>query len=87
VAATSARNAWAVGAAGATGSSTPSTLILRWNGTGWKRVASPTPAGGAGLFGVAATSGRIAWAVGIAGNLFGGKAKALVLRWNGTAWK
>jgi hypothetical protein len=50
VTATSARNAWAVGAAGATGTSTPSSLILRWNGIAWTRVASPAPPGGAGLF-------------------------------------
>jgi hypothetical protein len=33
VAATSARNAWAVGSYGSTH---PETLILRWNGTSWK---------------------------------------------------
>ena len=52
------------------------TLILRWNGTSWKRVPSPTPAGGAFLLGVAAVSARNAWAVG------GG----LILRWNGVTW-
>ncbi len=37
VAATSTRNAWAVGQA-ATGTAP---LILRWNGKAWKRVRSP----------------------------------------------
>jgi len=60
VTATSARNAWAVGLTVA-----EKTLILRWNGTAWKRVPSP---GGLGLLGVAATSARNAWAVGYAGS-------------------
>jgi hypothetical protein len=57
------------------------TLILRWNGTRWARVPSPSPAahGGSQLFAVAAT-GTIAWAVGYAG------LKTLIERWNGTAW-
>src|SRR5579862_7495566 len=76
VAATSARNAWAVGSAGV------KTLIVHWNGTAWKRVPSPSPAAGGGLDGVAATSARDAWAV---GGTRGGK--TLILRWNGTTWK
>jgi hypothetical protein len=46
------------------------------NGGSWKRVPSPTPAGGAFLLGVAAVPARSARAVG------GG----LILRWNGTTW-
>jgi len=76
VAATSATNAWAVG----TGSGAK-TLILRWNGTSWTQVASPSPGSGGSLARVAATSASNAWAVGTAGG------KALILRWNGTAWK
>jgi hypothetical protein len=45
VAAASASNAWAVGAAG------NKRLILRWNGRGWKQVRSPTPVNGSTLFG------------------------------------
>ena len=40
------------------------TLILRWNGTTWKRVPSPSPGSGGSLSGVAAASARTAWAVG-----------------------
>ena len=58
VAATSASNAWAVGSTGS-----PKALILRWNGTAWKQVPSPAPAGSR-LSGVAATSASNAWAVG-----------------------
>ena|SRR6266566_4685914 len=75
VAVLSARSAWAVGSAGG------KTLILRWNGTVWRRVPSPTPAGGGILTGVAATSATSAWAVGCTGG------NTLILRWNGTVWK
>src|SRR5215472_3118526 len=80
VATTSARNAWAVG-----GTSRGKTLILRWNGTMWRQVPSPSPAGNPALSGVAATSAGNAWAVGSyqSGIVF----RTLILRWNGTAWK
>jgi hypothetical protein len=78
VAVTSASNAWAVGSAGTTHATT---LIMRWNGKTWRRVASPSPAGST-LRGVAATSARSAWAVGSTGS-----GKALIVHWNGTAWK
>src|SRR5215470_15494527 len=80
VAATSARNAWAVGGAVSSGK----TLILRWNGTTWARVPSPTPAPDTELYAVAATSARNAWAVGGGGASPG---KAYILHWNGTIWK
>ena len=84
VAAVSAANAWAVGGteSGSGPSEVITTLIARWNGTGWKRVPSPNPTGRAALAGVAAVSASSAWAV---GNI--GGAKTLILRWNGTAWK
>lgn len=82
VAATSARNAWAVGYTGA-----GRTLILRWNGTSWKRVSSPDPFRGADfLSGVTALSGGSAWAVGYGYPKTGGW-RTLILRWNGTSWK
>src|SRR5215469_5433346 len=79
VAATSARNAWAVGGAVNSGK----TLILHWNGTVWTHVPSPTPVGDTELYAVAATSASDAWAVG------GGASpgKTVILHWNGTAWK
>jgi hypothetical protein len=84
VAATSASNAWAVGGteSGSGPSEVITTLIARWNGTGWTRVPSPSPAGGAVLSGVAAVSASSAFAV---GNI--GAAMTLIERWNGTAWK
>src|SRR5215469_10071998 len=77
VAATSASNAWAVGDLG-----NGKTLIVRWNGTAWKQVSSPSPASGSTLSGVAVTSAANAWAVGDINSA----AKALIVRWNGTAW-
>lgn len=80
VAATSARNAWAVGFTGGP----PKTVILRWNGSVWRRVPSPNPPGGGVLIGVAATSAISAWAVGYS---TGAAQHTLILYWNGTAWK
>jgi hypothetical protein len=76
VSATSASNAWAVGAS----SDNSKTLILRWNGTSWKPVASPSPTNDNDLRGVAATSTKNAWAVGFTAT------GTLILAWNGTSW-
>ena len=79
VAATSARNAWAVGY---TAGETSATLIAHWNGKAWKRVPSPNPGSSSRLLqGVAATSATNAWAVGYAGS------GTLILHWNGKTWK
>src|SRR5271156_2310075 len=80
VAATSASNAWAVGYTNS------GTLIVRWNGTAWKRVPSPGSAGSL-LYGVAATSSRDPWAVGCTDCSGSGGSKALIVRLNGTAWQ
>lgn len=76
VAATSARNAWAVGSA-----DSGRTLIARWNGRAWKQV--PGPRGR--LSAVAATSARSAWAVGYITTKT--SVKTLAERWNGRVWK
>jgi hypothetical protein len=81
VAATSARNAWAVGF---TDASRQNTLIEHWNGSNWTRVPSPTAAGGSYLNGVSVTSSDNAWAVGYSQS--GGKYKSLALHWNGRKW-
>jgi hypothetical protein len=59
--ATSSANAWAVGGYSSGGNAR--TLILRWTGTAWKQVPSPSP-GQSVLSGVAATSSANIWAVG-----------------------
>jgi hypothetical protein len=61
------------------------TLILHWNGTRWRRVASPQPGNAGSLFGVGARSAASAWAVGTTSQGPGGK--SLILRWNGTRWR
>ena len=78
----SASNAWAVGEI--SGSSSQSTLILRWNGTTWSQVPSPIPGTSSRLDAVTATSAGNAWAVGAFSTGTGGK--TLILRWNGTTW-
>ena len=64
VGATSASNAWAVGSY-TIGTGARLTLILRWNGTAWQQVTSPSPGPWFNILGgVTATSASNAWAVG-----------------------
>ncbi len=90
VAAASDGSAWAVGCTGCTGTSaltTGRTVILRWNGTAWSRVPSPSPGLDAQLLGVTATSADSAWAVGYTSVISNnGGAFPLILRWNGVTW-
>jgi hypothetical protein len=83
VAAHSARSAWAVGFSGCgcgPGAPPMKTLILRWNGSSWRRVTHPAPVRGT-LAGIAVLSASNAWAVGNTG-----KGNTLILHWNGRAW-
>jgi hypothetical protein len=80
VAASSPNSAWAVGGHACD----PKTLILRWDGSAWTHVPSPTPAGSNFLEAVAATPGGRAWAVGSA---HGGTGTIFAERWNGTTWQ
>ena len=85
VTALSSSNAWAVGFSfnGTAGQ----TMIEHWNGSSWRLVASPNPAGSShdnNLYGVAATSSTNAWAVGgyrTPSNV----GRTLILHWNGRA--
>ncbi len=83
VAATSARNAWAVGFASNGRTINGTTLIAHWNGSTWTRAPSPGPPGDPHLYGVAASSERSAWAVGYNSDT----GKTLTEHWNGTAWE
>jgi len=84
-AAVSNGSAWAVGYAGK--SSVPRVLLLRWNGTAWSRVTSPSVLTAVGeLTAVTAVSSTSAWAVGYTGRLGTGKNHSLLLHWNGTVW-
>ncbi len=87
VAATSRKDAWAVGNYD-TGSGFR-TLIEHWNGETWKVAPSPDPAPGQGrtntLGGVVAISRSNAWAFGFyekAGTSF----RTLIEHWNGSSW-
>lgn len=76
VAATSSKNAWAVGSSGVPQRS----LIEYWGGKLWKVQPGPSPRGTV-LFGVAATSAKNAWAVGVFAK------GPLIEHWGGKAWK
>jgi len=87
VAVTSKSRAWAVGTYLSGGSDR--TLIERWNGTSWSKVASPDPGGPVRrsfLSAVAARSASSAWAAGFF-DAAGGTERTLVERWNGAAWR
>ena len=92
VSANSATDAWAVGDYGNPTTGAEETLVLRWNGTKWSKVASPNPGGTTSssdynsLSGVSSDSAIDAWAVGDYGNPTTGAEETLVLRWNGTKW-
>lgn len=81
VAATSARNAWAVGCTTYNCyDKTGRPLILHWNGRAWQRQDPAALAHVVGLYGVAATSAGDVWAVGQTPR------KTVILHWNGRAW-
>jgi hypothetical protein len=87
VGATSAVDAWAVGAISDVGSTSRRTLALHWNGQTWSRVPTPRP-GTSGSFsfldGVFARSATNAWAVGGFSATTG--IHTIIAHWNGTAW-
>ena len=80
-AAVSGSRAWGVG------QSTKSSklAVVRWNGSKWSKVATPSAGGQSGseLIAVVSLSARDAWAVGVA--WFG--SDGVILHWNGTSWK
>jgi hypothetical protein len=85
VAATSACNAWAVGAS--FNGAAEQTLIEHWNGKAWKRVPSQNPGGSTNdnfLEGVSVDSPSDAWAVGY---YSAAADQTLIEHWNGKTWK
>jgi hypothetical protein len=58
------------------------TLVARWDGSGWVKVASPTPARGGGLNGISCVSATFCMTVGV--DAFG--AAPFAQRWNGKRW-
>jgi hypothetical protein len=86
VSAVSTNNAWAVGYYGNT--TDQYSLVLRWNGTHWTQVPSPSPYPGSPLAGVSAVSATDVWAAGSTFHYTGGVGDrlSLLLHWNGTHW-
>ena len=72
--------AWAVG-----WTNKYNSVILRWTGTAWTRVAGPALSGGARLMSVAAMPDGSAWTVGATD--FSAHEQTLILHWNGVAWQ
>jgi hypothetical protein len=82
VAASSATNAWAVGAFSSKGIEKP--LFLHWNGKSWKQVTAPSLDGSSfsgSLESVTILSATDAWAVGTAHSHL-----TLAAHWNGASW-
>jgi hypothetical protein len=80
----SANDIWAVGSYTG-GPPVEKTLILHWNGKTWAQVPSPNPGSTNWLYGVTATSGGSAWAVGSTGSE--GAPRPFILHWDGATWK
>lgn len=86
VSAVSGTDAWSAGWYRNSTANATDTLILRWNGTTWSKVTSPSPSSSESLLGgVSAASGSNAWAVGSYVSSTNAT-DTLVLHWNGTAW-
>ncbi len=86
-AATSARNAWAVGSW--SDGTRSRMLILHWNGRSWRQQPSHSPGclkDNDGLYSVTATSSTNAWAVGSATSCVFGDKITVIFHWNGTSW-
>jgi len=82
----SVTSAWAVGSF--SNGTALQTLVLRWNGSAWKRVKSPSPGGTAHdseLASITAISATNAWAVGWYSD--GQVRHTLILHWNGKTWR
>jgi PKD repeat protein len=89
IAAISRANIFAVGAFGDFREPTH-TLIVRWNGTRWRRVPSPNPGSVTAveeLSAVSAVSATNAWAVGRYEDQGAGNNLTLIQRWNGRNWR
>jgi hypothetical protein len=88
IAASSARDVWAVGMAFVGGLS--KTLIMHWDGTRWTIVPSSTPDGDTELMGVLATWTHNIWAVGIAYPSTCGRGgpncQTVIMHWNSKRW-
>jgi hypothetical protein len=92
VSALSATDVWAVGSYTNPTTGAHESLILHWNGSSWRQVASPNPGGttssgsGTNLQGVSADSAKDIWIVGGYLNRASGADQTLTMRGNGRSW-
>lgn len=89
VIALSSTNVWAVGASSSAPNQEEQTLIMHYDGSQWKVVASPNvKASSNHLGGITAISAHDVWAVGQYGDSDkgAGETKTLVEHWNGSRW-
>jgi hypothetical protein len=84
----SSRSCVAVGQAADPHGLPEGTLAQFWDGTSWRIVPTPNPAGaaGSGLNGVSCTSPSACFAVGASVDSSGNSVGTLTERWNGTRW-
>jgi hypothetical protein len=87
VTALSGSNAWAVGAFTTSCQCASRTLIAHWNGTTWRRIASPNPTPNDSLSAVSARAAHDVWAVGAKAPAYSSHAwRTLIMHWNGAKW-
>jgi hypothetical protein len=63
------------------------TLAEHWDGTAWTAASTPSAATPSAFYGVDASGPGDVWAVGVQTIAGTNLAKALVERWDGTAWQ
>jgi hypothetical protein len=77
---------WAVGNSQASIDAPSKTLVLRWNGSAWRQMSSPSPGFFNKLSGVAATSSHDVWTVGSTFAKGSEVSHTLIEHWNGRQW-
>jgi hypothetical protein len=88
--AVSASNVWAVGDYPSGQTEGYLTLIVHWNGSQWRQVASPSPTGSSKVHTLDAVAARTAsdiWATGFSIRKFPDAETTVALHWNGTSWR
>ena len=82
-----ASNCWALGRS-EIGQTNTSTTLMRWDGSSWKVVPSPSvPKQTNGLVDITCVSSSSCWAVGYTINLQTVQVQTLTLHWDGTSWQ
>lgn len=85
IAASSAKDAWAVGLTVSPSDGSIQPVAEHWNGTAWSLVTTPSVVS-ANLIGVKEISSTDVWSVGTYYNPNTGRLEALAEHWNGSSW-